>query len=190
MARSLLGAVAMSSRIVRFLAATSFSVLAACGGHVASVEEAPNEAASGTRPTPSTQHSQPAQGCGAVPRCEEGDEEVSSASGCPQDDARCYSRSLCGLTVWCVGPELACRAIPVCQGGFVEVKTCPTEASCVPVTVCGTTILCTAPACDPDVAACEAGEKQVSDLSACFQGDGASCYERTVCGATIWCTGP
>ena len=33
-------------------------------------------------------------GCGAIPRCDAGDQEVASSSACLQDDARCYPRPL------------------------------------------------------------------------------------------------
>ena len=42
---------------------------------------------------------------GPQPICDDGDTQVASASDCPQDDARCYSRSNgCGFTIWCTGP--------------------------------------------------------------------------------------
>lgn len=182
----------MTSRNSLVVASFLVSTLAACGGHVTSVEQTPSEIVDGTRPAPSPQPApapeRPVQ-CGAVPRCDEGDLEVASSSGCLQDDARCYSRSLCGATVWCTGQVDVCEAVPECQPGFVQVKTCPADASCFPVTLCGATIFCKDSAQCAAVPSCDAGDTKISGPSACLQDD-AACYERTVCGSTIWCTGP
>lgn len=46
------------------------------------------------------------KGCeGPPPICDAGDTEVSGPSACLQDDAVCYSRSTCGVTIWCTGPS-------------------------------------------------------------------------------------
>jgi hypothetical protein len=42
--------------------------------------------------------------CLAVPVCDEGDTEVASESECLQDDAVCYERTECSVTIWCTGP--------------------------------------------------------------------------------------
>jgi hypothetical protein len=42
--------------------------------------------------------------CLAVPVCDEGDSEVGSESECLQDDAVCYEREMCGVSIWCTGP--------------------------------------------------------------------------------------
>jgi hypothetical protein len=182
----------MSSRISLLVAAASFRVLAACGGHVASVEDAPSEIVDGTRPAPTAQPAPPPEPerpvhCGAVPTCDLGDEEVASSSDCLQDDARCYSRTLCGATIWCTAPASNCDAVPVCQPGYVEVKTCPADAPCSPVTVCGSTILCLRSEC-PALPSCEPGDTKVPGPASCLQDD-AACYARSACGMTIWCTG-
>lgn len=41
---------------------------------------------------------------GPQPICDPGDTQVTSQSGCLQDDAKCYSRTTCGYTIWCTGP--------------------------------------------------------------------------------------
>lgn len=41
---------------------------------------------------------------GPQPICDQGDTQVSSPSGCLQDDAKCYSRTSCDVTIWCTGP--------------------------------------------------------------------------------------
>ncbi len=47
--------------------------------------------------------------CLAMPVCDSGEQQVDSESDCLQDDAVCYSNSMCGVTIWCTGedaPEL------------------------------------------------------------------------------------
>lgn len=41
---------------------------------------------------------------GPQPICDPGDTQVTSQSNCLQDDAKCYSRSSCNVTIWCTGP--------------------------------------------------------------------------------------
>lgn len=48
---------------------------------------------------------EPISNCEAYPVCDEGHTEVSDSSGCLQDDAVCYERSMCGYTIWCTGPD-------------------------------------------------------------------------------------
>jgi len=43
--------------------------------------------------------------CLAMPVCDPGHEEVDSEADCLQDDAVCYSNTLCGTTIWCTGPD-------------------------------------------------------------------------------------
>ena len=40
---------------------------------------------------------------GPPPICDPGDTQVKSQKDCPQD-ASCYSRATCGVTIWCTGP--------------------------------------------------------------------------------------
>jgi hypothetical protein len=128
--------------------------------------------------------------CTAYPSCDLDDLEVESASGCLQDDARCYERSMCGATIWCTGPaEVTCRALPVCQPGFTPVETCPQDASCVEETMCGQTITCMDSVQCAGYPSCDGDDVEVEGPSGCLQDD-AHCYERSMCGATIWCTGP
>ena len=42
--------------------------------------------------------------CDGYPACDPGHTKVNSASECLQDDAACYSRTACGITIWCTGP--------------------------------------------------------------------------------------
>lgn len=42
--------------------------------------------------------------CDGYPSCDPGDTKVASQADCAQDDATCYPRSLCGITIWCTGP--------------------------------------------------------------------------------------
>lgn len=39
-----------------------------------------------------------------MPICDDGDTQVVSPGQCLQDDAVCYSRSACTMTIWCTGP--------------------------------------------------------------------------------------
>jgi hypothetical protein len=41
--------------------------------------------------------------CDGYPSCDPGDTKVASQADCAQDDATCYPRSLCGITIWCSG---------------------------------------------------------------------------------------
>lgn len=43
--------------------------------------------------------------CTAMPVCDPGHDEVDGSTGCLQDDAVCYERSECGVTIWCTGPD-------------------------------------------------------------------------------------
>jgi hypothetical protein len=47
----------------------------------------------------------PDSNCLAQPICDEGHTEVESEGDCIQDDAVCYSRSMCGVTIWCTAPD-------------------------------------------------------------------------------------
>jgi hypothetical protein len=95
---------------------------------------------------------------------------------------------MCGQTIWCTGAGEQCAAFPSCQGGWVEVSSCNTK-DCVPVTVCGTTILCRPDAQCDGYPSCDAGHTTVGSPAQCLQDD-AVCYSRSLCGSTIWCTGP
>lgn len=43
--------------------------------------------------------------CDAEPACDEGHTKIDSSSACLQDDAVCYSRTACDITIWCTGPD-------------------------------------------------------------------------------------
>lgn len=85
-----------------------------------------------------------------------------------------------------------CAAYPSCPDGSVEVQACTPDSRCSVVELCGARILCedTTGACDP-APACDAGDTEVANESACLQDD-AVCYER-VGGCDrdlrVWCTG-
>jgi len=85
--------------------------------------------------------------CGAVPRCDQGDEEVTACPGGAQG-ITCYSRTLCGSTIQCVHQD-KCTALPSCNPGDKEVTditTCSMMGiSCYPVTECNYTIHCYTP---------------------------------------------
>ena len=42
--------------------------------------------------------------CDGYPDCDPGHTKVASSSQCIQDDAVCYQRTTCGVTIWCTGP--------------------------------------------------------------------------------------
>jgi hypothetical protein len=171
------------------------SALAACGGSIESPRENTDPTAPGGRSGGSPGSGGAGGGgntCTAVPACDPGDAWVANASGCAKDDARCYSRSACGATIWCTGATEQCAAYPSCPPDYVQVPSCLGQGTpgCVKVTVCGATI-----ACQPDTAQCDGypncnpGDTQVASSSQCLQDD-AVCYQRTTCGVSIWCTGP
>lgn len=124
--------------------------------------------------------------CLAMPVCDAGHKQVASESGCLQDDGVCYSRSMCGTTIWCTGGDV-CRGIPTCPPSYYEVKDCSPNSPCMPVTLCGKTILCQQP-CEGVAPICNPGDWQVNGPGGCLA-DGV-CYSRSNhCGYTIWCTG-
>ena len=127
--------------------------------------------------------------CSAAPRCDDGDTHVASSSDCAQDDARCYSRSTCGATIWCSGTSY-CAGYPSCPAGYVEAPGGCTTKDCVTSSLCGATISCQRDLslCD-GLPECNPGDTKVSSSSQCLQDD-ATCYQRWTCGVNIWCTGP
>lgn len=87
--------------------------------------------------------------CGAIPRCDQGDEEVTSCPFHPAGSGiTCTPRTVCGSTILCVHRD-ACTALPSCNPGDVEVtdiNTCAMKGiSCYPVTECNYTIHCYTP---------------------------------------------
>jgi hypothetical protein len=50
--------------------------------------------------------------CDGYPSCDPGHTKVPSPAQCLQDDAVCYPRSLCGITIWCTGPTAADAGSP------------------------------------------------------------------------------
>jgi hypothetical protein len=90
--------------------------------------------------------------CMAMPVCDENDYDVPDESACPQDDSRCYSRTMCGKTIWCAGarttePPITCLAIPSCDLGDMEVASksgcLQDDATCYARSLCGQTVWCT-----------------------------------------------
>jgi len=169
--------------------------LAACGGIV---ENKAPEGNAGPGPAQPGQvvpdQTEPGSGggggnCTAFPSCDGSDQRVASSAACPLDDARCYSKSLCGQTIWCAEPVANCLAMPTCAPGQQQVQTCPDAGVCTEVSLCGQTITCTDTVQCAGYPSCDGGDTEVSDASACLQDD-AACYQRSMCGATIWCTGP
>jgi hypothetical protein len=172
------------------------SVLGACGGAIDSPrgESVDPNAPGSASPAGSSSGNAGGGGriCTAAPSCDPGDKTVASKSGCLQDDARCYQRSLCGQTITCTGPTAQCAAYPSCQPDWVEVPSCPMNGTtkCVPVTRCGATIYC-----EPDASQCDGlpecnpGDTKIASPSQCLEDD-AVCYQRTACGVSTWCTGP
>lgn len=184
-----------SSCAARLVLLASFvggpSLVFACGGQVDGeppATEYPGTSEEGTGRSSSGGGGAERDNCTALATCDAGDERIASESACPAD-ASCYSRTLCGQTVWCTGSDNAqCAAVPVCPPSSIEVKDCPSNAECESVTVCGSTIQCMK-GCEGPQPICDPGDTQVSDSSACLQDD-AVCYSRSTCGYTIWCTGP
>lgn len=168
--------------------------LVACGGSVEG-----SSIAGGTQPAPSpsqqvqpggSQGGEPRSGggnnCTAMPACDGDDQRVANASACLQDDARCYTRSLCGQTIWCTGPVATCLALPSCGPGQEQVDTCPDGGACRQVTVCGQTITCKDSVQCAGYPSCDGNDKEVTEKRC--QYDDIVCYERSLCGVTIWCS--
>ncbi|MDB5215389.1 MAG: hypothetical protein JWO86_3316 [Myxococcaceae bacterium] len=87
--------------------------------------------------------------CGAIPRCDQGDEQVTQCPDpAPNSALTCYPRSVCGSTIQCVHRD-ACTSLPSCQPGDIEVtaiSTCSMKGvSCYSVTECNYTIHCYTP---------------------------------------------
>ncbi len=178
-------------------AALAAIVLVACGGSVASPGNGNGSGGNGAGSTSGGAGSGSGGGgttgngsggaqCDGIPECDPGDHKVKSESECPQDDVKCYSRETCGVKIWCWGSVDQCAAVPTCPSGMEETKTCPADAKCVDVTMCGMTIHCT-PICEGPQPVCDPGDKQVKSPNDCLQD--ARCYSRTTCNYTIWCTG-
>lgn len=128
----------------------------ACGGAAAPIgsEQQPIRGGDGEpvggEPGTSEPGEEPIAQCEAFPACDEGDEQVGGESGCRQDDATCYSRSMCGTTIWCTGEVKAqCAAYPSCDEGDKEVESASAclqdDAACYERSMCGATIWCTGP---------------------------------------------
>jgi hypothetical protein len=87
--------------------------------------------------------------CGAIPRCDQGDEQVIQCPDpAPNSAITCYPRTVCGSTIQCVHRD-ACTSLPSCQPGDIEVtaiSTCSMKGvSCYSVTECNYTIHCYTP---------------------------------------------
>jgi hypothetical protein len=84
--------------------------------------------------------------CGAVPRCDQGDEEAPCPGGLK--GVTCYSRTACGSTIQCVHTD-KCSALPSCNPGDTEVTditTCSMKGiDCYEVTACNFAIHCYTP---------------------------------------------
>lgn len=126
--------------------------------------------------------------CNLLPRCNEGEELVSSCAGV--DD--CHSASLCGTTIYCAA---ACDVAPACDvGQSMYFGACPPDEICEERSACGITVYC--------------GEETICDTAPpCFtasspvvqEGEGFcppvlpgpdprdNCYTRDVCGAIYYC---
>lgn len=85
--------------------------------------------------------------CDAVPTCDAGDKQVATCPGGPSGFV-CYPRTLCGATIQCLHVD-ACKALPQCNPGDVEVTAITTcsqpGVKCYPVTECNFTIHCYTP---------------------------------------------
>ncbi len=79
--------------------------------------------------------------------------------------------------------QIQCRAYPACPPSTVEVQTCPQDASCHQVSLCGATLTCMDTANCAAYPSCPAG---TAEVEACPQD--ASCHEVSLCGATIYCS--
>jgi hypothetical protein len=77
----------------------------------------------------------PTSTCAAAPACDPGDREVSAQRDCPVD-TNCYSRSICGSTIWCahetdvVWPADTTKLTAVDSGGGL-VPQPPPGSKCV-----------------------------------------------------------
>jgi hypothetical protein len=172
----------------RFLALpvlSLLSLLAACGGSIASPDE--NEINGGSGGSGDNQ-------CTAAPSCDP-DSIVRRDNGPCEADSLCYERTLCGQTIRCARaggppPPPQCAAYPSCKDGYVEVSPAAcSKGGCVSETLCGATIYCAAEVNCDAYPSCDAGHTPVKSPSACWEDD-AVCYSRSLCGVTIWCTGP
>jgi len=137
--------------------------------------------------------------CAAIaPACDPGDDNVGSEANCKNADY-CYSRTEpCNKTVvWCAHPRPSqCAAYPSCDGGDFEVETCPGGAgpggaglACYTRTLCGATILCSHQETCKALPACNAGDKEVTQVDTCGK-PGVTCYSRSACNFTIYCYTP
>jgi hypothetical protein len=124
--------------------------------------------------------------------CDQGDQNLGGAGACAPDASRCYTKSLCKITIRCAGPPQAvCAGYPSCKAGYQQVAACPNDGTpCVTETMCGAAILCAQiPVMCEAYPSCDLGHWEVPSQSQCLQDD-AVCYSRSLCGTTIWCTGP
>ena len=91
--------------------------------------------------------------CGAIPRCDMGDTQVSVCpppvpGPGPGGGYECYTRSVCDWTIQCVHSD-TCKALPTCNPGDIQAVD-PSEClnggvKCYSVSACGSTIQCYAP---------------------------------------------
>lgn len=72
----------------------------------------------------------PDSNCLAQPICDAGHTEVESEGDCIQDDAICYSRSMCGVTIWCTAPDAPTPRFIAGGHNFGEcMENCSTDLS-------------------------------------------------------------
>lgn len=67
--------------------------------------------------------------CTDEPTCDPGHTEIESSSDCLQDDAVCYEREACGVSIWCTGPAAAATPNPTSCVGKVCGADCTPAAS-------------------------------------------------------------
>ncbi len=177
------------SGLASALVVSSVVLLAGCGGKSIGDDLTVNPNPTDPRDPRDPRPIDPPNCDTSAPACDFGDESALSEASCKGADY-CYSRAhACnGAVVWCAHRNAQCDAVPSCDKGDTQVKSCPggTGISCYPRTLCGSTITCmhrdaclALPECDP-------GDKEVVDISTCKQ-PGAACYSRTACNFTIWC---
>jgi hypothetical protein len=183
----------MKSSFLRSLVLVAFVpvAVAACGGAVDSSLVDPRGEASPVQPGPGGGGGGGGGQCTAFPSCDSGDVSLGGAQACRRGAARCYTRSLCGVTIRCESPAPEpCADTDVCDPGDREISgACPPDASCYARTRCGGTVWCVrAPIDCMGMPSCDPGHVEVRGPTECWQDD-AVCYSRSMCGVTIWCTG-
>lgn len=174
------------------LVVASLALVAGCGGKSIGdeINTDPNPTDPNNPPNDPNDPNNPPACDTSAPACDLGDDTVGSEAGCKGADY-CYSRAhKCnGAVVWCAHRTAQCEAIPQCDQGDTQVKSCPggTGISCYPRSVCGSTITCMHRDACLALPECDLGDKEVVDINTCKQA-GAQCYSRTACNFTLWCS--